>query len=101
MEYFELPKSLILLLNNQYKHVPISFCCEGVAAAVKIPVIAAGGFYSGRSMLAGMVLGADAVQFGTRFVACQEATSHQAFKDAVVKSKEGWFQHYATYTAVN
>ena len=60
-----------------------------MVAAVKIPVIAAGGFYNGRSMLAGMVLGADAVQFGTRFVACTEASSHPAFKKAVIDSTEG------------
>lgn len=61
----------------------------GVAQAVKIPVIAAGGIYSGRSMLAAMVLGADGVQIGSRFVASVEASSHQKFKDAVINAKEG------------
>ncbi len=61
----------------------------GVAQAVQIPVIAAGGIYSGRSMLASMVLGADGVQIGTRFVASVEASSHQNFKEAVITSKEG------------
>lgn len=60
-----------------------------VRKAVKIPVIAAGGIYDGKSMLAAMVLGADAVQIGTRFVATVEASSHDSFKNAVIRSKEG------------
>jgi len=60
-----------------------------VAAAVKIPVIAAGGIATGRQMLAAMVLGADAVQMGSRFVASEEASSHPAFKDAVINTQEG------------
>jgi enoyl-[acyl-carrier protein] reductase II len=60
-----------------------------VAKAVKIPVIAAGGIYDGRSMLAAMVLGAEGVQMGTRFVASEEASSHINFKEAVIHSQEG------------
>ncbi|HEX5652900.1 MAG TPA: nitronate monooxygenase [Chitinophagaceae bacterium] len=60
-----------------------------VCAAVKIPVIAAGGIATGRQMLAAMVLGAEAVQMGTRFVATEEASSHPAFKEAVISSAEG------------
>jgi enoyl-[acyl-carrier protein] reductase II len=60
-----------------------------VAQAVKIPVIAAGGIYDGRSMLATMVLGAEGAQIGTRFIASPEASSHQSFKDAILNSKEG------------
>jgi enoyl-[acyl-carrier protein] reductase II len=60
-----------------------------VKAAVKIPVIAAGGIATGRQMLAAMVLGAEAVQMGTRFVASEEASSHPAFKDRVLHCKEG------------
>jgi enoyl-[acyl-carrier protein] reductase II len=60
-----------------------------VRAAVRIPVIAAGGIATGRQMLAAMVLGADGVQMGTRFVAAEEASSHQAFKDLVLKTGEG------------
>ena len=56
---------------------------------VDIPVIAAGGIGTGRSMLAAMSLGADAVQVGSRFVASEESSAHQAFKDAVVEAKEG------------
>lgn len=60
-----------------------------VRAAVKIPVIAAGGIATGRQMLAARVLGADGVQMGTRFVCTPEASSHMAFKEAVVKAGEG------------
>lgn len=60
-----------------------------VVSAVKIPVIAAGGIATGRQMLAAMVLGAEGVQMGSRFVASEEASSHQAFKDAVIHTAEG------------
>jgi enoyl-[acyl-carrier protein] reductase II len=60
-----------------------------VAAAVHIPVIAAGGIATGRQMLAAMVLGAAGVQIGTRFVATPEASSHQGFKEALLQAKEG------------
>ena len=60
-----------------------------VASAVKIPVIAAGGIGNGRQMFAAMVLGAGGVQMGTRFVLSEEASSHQDFKDYVLKATEG------------
>jgi enoyl-[acyl-carrier protein] reductase II len=60
-----------------------------VLDAVKIPVIAAGGIATGRQMLAAMILGADAVQIGSRFVCTPEASSHLSFKEAVVNAKEG------------
>lgn len=60
-----------------------------VCAVVKIPVIAAGGIATGRQMLAAMVLGAEAVQVGSRFVASEEASSHINFKRAVINSAEG------------
>jgi enoyl-[acyl-carrier protein] reductase II len=60
-----------------------------VRAAVQIPVIAAGGIATGRQMLAAMVLGAEGVQMGTRFVASEEASSHVNFKQAVVHAAEG------------
>ncbi len=63
-----------------------------VANAVRIPVIAAGGIATGRQMLAAMVLGAEAVQMGSRFVACEEASSHQHFKEAVIQTEEGGTQ---------
>jgi enoyl-[acyl-carrier protein] reductase II len=60
-----------------------------VRSAIKIPLIAAGGIATGRQMLAAMVLGADAVQIGSRFVCSDEASSHRSFKEAVLLSKEG------------
>jgi enoyl-[acyl-carrier protein] reductase II len=60
-----------------------------VVNAVKIPVIAAGGIATGRQMLAVMVLGAEGVQIGSRFVASEEASSHINFKNAVIRAAEG------------
>jgi len=60
-----------------------------VVNAVKIPVIAAGGIATGKQMLAAMVMGAEGVQMGSRFVASQEASSHINFKNAVINSNEG------------
>lgn len=60
-----------------------------VAAAVNIPVIAAGGIATGRQAFAAMVLGAEGAQLGTRFVASEEASSHLHFKEAVLKATEG------------
>lgn len=60
-----------------------------VKEQIDIPLIAAGGIATGRGMLAAMVLGADGVQVGSRFVASEEASSHRAFKEMVVAAKEG------------
>lgn len=60
-----------------------------VAKAVTIPVIAAGGIATGAQMLAALVLGASAVQIGSRFVASNEASSHANFKNAILESAEG------------
>ncbi len=60
-----------------------------VKSAITIPLIAAGGIATGKQMLAAMILGADAVQIGSRFVCTHEASSHENFKQAVVNSNEG------------
>lgn len=60
-----------------------------VSEAVSIPVIAAGGIATGRQMLSAMVLGADGVQIGSRFVASEEASSHPNFKNAIINAHEG------------
>lgn len=60
-----------------------------VKEKITIPLIAAGGIATGRSMLAAMVLGADGVQVGSRFVASHEASSHELFKQMIVQAKEG------------
>ncbi len=60
-----------------------------VRLAIKIPLIAAGGIATGKQMLAAMVLGADGVQIGSRFVCTPEASSHINFKNAIVQAQEG------------
>lgn len=60
-----------------------------VKEQISIPLIAAGGIATGRGMLAAMVLGADGVQAGSRFVASEEASSHMNFKQKVVDAREG------------
>ncbi|WP_407526526.1 NAD(P)H-dependent flavin oxidoreductase [Lacibacter sp. MH-610] len=60
-----------------------------VKKAVTVPVIAAGGIATGRQMLAAMVLGAEGVQIGSRYVASEEASSHINFKNMVINSTEG------------
>ena len=60
-----------------------------VAEAVDIPVIAAGGIGSGKAMLAAMILGADGVQVGSRFIATPESSAHMAFKERILHAEEG------------
>lgn len=59
-----------------------------VVDAVKIPVIAAGGIADGRGFAAAMMLGAEAVQMGTRFVVAKESIVHPAYKEKVIKAKD-------------
>lgn len=56
---------------------------------IKIPLIAAGGIATGNGMLAAMVLGADGVQMGSRFVASVESSAHFNFKNKVIETQEG------------
>ena len=60
-----------------------------VRDAIHIPLIAAGGIGDGRALLAVMNLGADGAQVGSRFVASEESSAHQNFKQAVIESQEG------------
>lgn len=60
-----------------------------VRQATTLPLIAAGGIATGRGMLAAMVLGADAVQIGSRFVASEESSAHPAFKQKIVETPDG------------
>ncbi|MBL6730685.1 MAG: DUF561 domain-containing protein [Bacteroidia bacterium] len=60
-----------------------------VCKAVKIPVIAAGGIGTGKTMLAAVALGAEGVQIGSRFVTSEESSAHINFKKAVLKAKDG------------
>lgn len=59
-----------------------------VVDAVSIPVIAAGGFGDGRSLAAGLMLGAAGIQVGTRFVVAKESNAHENFKNAILKAKD-------------
>lgn len=59
-----------------------------VVDAVSIPVIAAGGIADGRGFAASIMLGAEAVQMGTRFVAATESIVHQNYKAMLIKSKD-------------
>ncbi|SHF70445.1 enoyl-[acyl-carrier protein] reductase II [Flavobacterium fontis] len=60
-----------------------------VRAQLSLPLIAAGGIATGRGMLAAMILGADGVQMGSRFVASVESSAHDAFKQTVINAQEG------------
>lgn len=60
-----------------------------VRNSIEIPLIAAGGIATGKSMLATMILGAEGVQIGSRFVCTPEASSHINFKQKIVDAQEG------------
>tara|TARA_R110002050_G_scaffold109799_1_gene221431 strand:+ start:171902 stop:172852 length:951 start_codon:yes stop_codon:yes gene_type:complete len=62
---------------------------QKVVDSVSIPVIAAGGIGTGKAMLAAMVLGAEAVQIGSRFVVAKESSAHENFKKRVIETNEG------------
>ena len=59
-----------------------------VVDAVTLPVIAAGGIADGRGMAAAMMLGAEGVQMGTRFVVAKESIVHQNYKERIIKAKD-------------
>jgi enoyl-[acyl-carrier protein] reductase II len=60
-----------------------------ILKAVKIPVIAAGGIGTGKTMLAAMGLGADGVQIGSRFAVSKESSAHDLFKQYILDAKDG------------
>ena len=59
-----------------------------VVAGVNIPVIAAGGIYNGRGLVAALSLGAVGVQMGTRFMCATECTVHERVKEAIIRAKD-------------
>ena len=59
-----------------------------IVDAVNIPVIGAGGIADGRGIAAAFILGASAVQVGTRFLASEECQIHENYKNAVIKAKD-------------
>jgi len=71
-----------------------------IVDAVDLPVIAAGGIFDGRGILAALSLGAVGVQMGTRFVCAKECTVHPSYKEAIIKAKDrdtvltGYHGHY-------
>lgn len=75
--------------HNGREETTTMILVPAVCEAVKIPVISAGGIANGRQMLAAMVMGAEGVQIGSRFVASVEASSHLKFKEAVLSAQEG------------
>jgi enoyl-[acyl-carrier protein] reductase II len=60
-----------------------------VRDAVSIPLMAAGGIASGRTMLAAEILGAEGVQVGSRFAITEESSAHEKFKNRVINATEG------------
>ena len=75
--------------HNGFEETTTMCLIPQVKDAVSLPLIAAGGIGSGRSMLAAMALGADGVQIGSRFAASNESSAHSNFKTAIVESGEG------------
>ena len=59
-----------------------------VVDALDIPVIGAGGICDARQAAAAFILGADAIQVGTRFLAAEECTVHQNYKDKILKATD-------------
>jgi len=75
--------------HNGREEITTLVLIPAVRDAIKIPLIAAGGIGSGRSMLAAIALGADGVQVGTRFALSSESSGHPNFKKAILESNEG------------
>ena len=75
--------------HNGREETTTMILVPAVCETVHIPVIAAGGIATGQQMLAAMVLGAEGVQVGSRFVASEEASSHLRFKEMVINAAEG------------
>ncbi len=59
-----------------------------VVDAVRVPVIASGGIMDGRGLVAALALGASAVQMGTAFLACKEAGTNAAYREALMRGRE-------------
>lgn len=67
-----------------------TFCLiPAVRKAIQLPLIAAGGIFSKESYQAALVLGADAVQMGTRFALTEESSAHELFKEKCRSLNEG------------
>ncbi len=74
--------------HNGFDELPTFVLVPQVVDAVKIPVVAAGGIADARGFIAALVLGADGVQIGTRFVATLECIAHQKVKEAIIRATD-------------
>jgi NAD(P)H-dependent flavin oxidoreductase YrpB (nitropropane dioxygenase family) len=68
--------------------IPTFVLIPRIADAVKIPVLAGGGIVDGRGMLAAMILGAEGVYMGTRFIATHECPAHMSYKQAIINAND-------------
>ncbi|WP_395505577.1 NAD(P)H-dependent flavin oxidoreductase [Ectopseudomonas hydrolytica] len=68
--------------------VPGLVLIPAAAAALRIPILASGGIADGRGMAAALMLGAEGINMGTRFMLTKEAPIHGAIKDAVAAGSE-------------
>lgn len=75
--------------HNGFEETTTMCLIPQVVSAVSIPVIAAGGIASGRTMLAAFALGAEGVQIGSRFVASLESSAHENFKQTILQANDG------------
>ncbi len=75
--------------HNGFEETTTMVLIPQIKKAISVPLIAAGGIGSGRSMLAAMALGADGVQIGSRFAASLESSAHENFKLAIIDAGDG------------
>jgi len=75
--------------HNGFEETTTMCLIPQVVNAVSLPVIAAGGIASGRSMLAAFALGSEGVQIGSRFVASVESSAHENFKQTILQADDG------------
>ncbi len=75
--------------HNGFEETTTMALIPQIRKAIDIPLIAAGGIGSGRTMLAAMALGADGVQIGSRFAASEESSGHDNFKQQILAAKDG------------
>jgi enoyl-[acyl-carrier protein] reductase II len=75
--------------HNGFEETTTMTLIPQIKKAVSVPLIAAGGIGSGRSMLAAIALGADGVQMGSRFAASVESSGHENFKLAIARASDG------------
>jgi len=75
--------------HNGYEETTTMALIPAVRQAVSLPLIAAGGIGSGRTMLAALSLGANGIQIGSRFAASIESSGHNNFKQKILEAQDG------------